>query len=313
MSAAAKPLVTVLMSVYNGARYLPEAVASILNQTFEDFEFVIVNDGSTDGTRFYLLSIPDPRVRIVQNPQNLGLAASLNRGLDRARGRFIARMDADDVAAPERLERQVAFLRRNPKVGVLGTGRLMIDPQGRALSLARPAVTNLAVRWKLLLGNPFAHPSVMVRRDLLDAHKLRYDETFRTAQDYELWTRLLPLTRGANLDEPLLYYRLREDRTSQTRRSEQLTHHDRLAARAIRQFAPGFEPSADTVFNLRGRFGGFSVREPTLDPADPVWIGRRLHLLDAFLAAHRNEPGLDAFARQQRGAIATPGRRSEAA
>lgn len=307
---SAQPLVTVLMSVYNGARFLPEAVASVLHQTFEDFEFVIVNDGSTDGTRFYLLSIPDPRVRIVQNHTNEGLAASLNRGLDRARGKFIARMDADDVAAPERLERQVAFLKRNPKVGVCGTGRLLIDEKGKSVAMARPTPGNLAIRWKLLLGNPFAHPTVMIRRDLLQAHQLRYDESYRTAQDYELWTRLLPLTRAANLDEPLLYYRLRGDRTSQSRRTEQLANHDRIAAAAIRQFAPTFDLTPDTVYHLRGRYGGFSVREPGLDPADPIWVGRRLQLLDAFLAAHRDQPGYEAFARQMRGSIVLPTRRA---
>jgi glycosyltransferase involved in cell wall biosynthesis len=301
------------MSVYNGARHLSEAVASVLHQTFEDFEFVIVNDGSTDGTRFYLLSIPDPRVRIVQNPTNEGLAASLNRGLDRARGQFIARMDADDVAAPERLERQVAFMRRNPTVGVAGTGRLLIDEQGKSIAMARPTVGNLAIRWKSLLGNPFAHPTVMMRREVLGAHRLRYDESYRTAQDYELWTRLLPLTRAANLDEPLLYYRLRPDRTSESRRTEQLANHDRIAAAAIRRFAPTFDPTPDTVYHLRGRFGGFSVREPNLDPTDPIWLGRRLQLLDAFCSTHRDQPGYDAFARAQRASILQPPQRTAAA
>ena len=115
------PRVTVLMAVYNGERFLAEAVASILDQTFRDFEFLIVNDGSTDRSREIILSFGDPRIRLVDNPENIGLTRSLNRGLELAKGGLIARQDADDISLPERLEREIGFLDGNPKAAIVGS------------------------------------------------------------------------------------------------------------------------------------------------------------------------------------------------
>src|SRR5690349_12551287 len=115
------------MSVYNDARFLPHAVESILAQSFEDFEFLVIDDGSTDASGAYLCGLTDGRVRLIRNPSNLGLTRSLNVGLGAARGTFVARMDADDVALPQRLARQVQFLRTHPKVGIVGCSRTLID------------------------------------------------------------------------------------------------------------------------------------------------------------------------------------------
>ena len=125
-----EPLVTVLLSTHNDLRFLPQAVESILSQSFGDFEFLIIDDGSTDGTTEYLSSVSgeDPRVRVLSNERNIGLTRSLNLGLGSARGRFLARMDADDVSAPQRLARQVTFLERNSDVGVVGSSRTLCPP-----------------------------------------------------------------------------------------------------------------------------------------------------------------------------------------
>jgi hypothetical protein len=286
--------VTVLMAVYNEARFAPAAVESILGQTFADFEFLIIDDGSTDSSAGYLRDLYDPRVRPLRNAGNLGLTRSLNKGLDAARGEYIARMDADDIALPDRLAGQVAFLDDNPHVGIVGSSRILIDENDQEIAVAHAAEDDLAIRWKCLLGNPFAHPTVMLRRSIFDQHHLCYDESFRTAQDYELWSRILMHTQGANLREPLLRYRLR-DGISKTCKPEQLANHDRIALAACARLLPGFPVSALDVTNLRGRFGGFSVRDAAMDPADPIWLEKYRKMFDAFAKANAGTPGIEAM------------------
>jgi len=186
------PLVTVLMAVHNGADYVEAAVDSILRQSFTDFEFLIVDDGSTDDTALRLTRFTDPRIHRVRNDANLGLARSLNRGLALARGALIARQDADDVSHPSRLAEQAAFLEREPAVAVLGTQVRYIDTRGRTVSVAPwPKSTSaLAIRWQLLFDGPFVHASVMFRRDIVWATLGGYDESFVTSQDFELWSRV---------------------------------------------------------------------------------------------------------------------------
>jgi glycosyltransferase involved in cell wall biosynthesis len=265
--------VTVLMSVHNDRRYLAESVGSILDQSFDDFEFLIIDDGSTDGSSDVLRCIGDSRVRLITNRQNLGLTRSLNIGLDRARGKYVVRMDADDIAEAMRLEWQVDAMERQSDLGVLGTGRLLIDDAGATVNVARPVHGRTGVLWKMLLGNAFAHPTVMLRREVLERHQLRYDDRFITAQDYELWVRLLQHAAGDNLAEPLVRYRLRQG-ISQTRKADQLANHDRIAFQAIRAIVPDFHISPAEVTQLRARFGGFSVRDAGMDPADPKWVER---------------------------------------
>ena len=279
-----KPVVTVLMSVHNDRRFLPEAVESILGQSFGDFELLVIDDGSTDGSGDYLCRLTDPRLRVIRNARNLGLTRSLNIGLNRADGRYVARMDADDVAEPDRLRRQVEFLDGNDDVGVVGTSRTLLDETGGTVAVAPAAADDRGIRWKCLLGNPLAHPTVMMRHDVLNRHRLRYDESYATAQDYELWSRLLPVTKAANLVEPLLRYRLRAG-VSVTRKAEQLANHDRIAHACIRRLVPGFKIDASEVSQLRGRFGGHSVRDPSMDPDDFAWIARYHELRRALVAA----------------------------
>jgi glycosyltransferase involved in cell wall biosynthesis len=287
--------VTVLMAVHNDLRFLPDAVESICRQTFDDFNFVIVDDGSTDGSSDYLRRLRDPRIYVLHNEQNVGLTASLNRGLAECGGeRYVARMDADDISEPDRLARQVEFLDAHADVGIVGSSRRLIDEAGKEITIARAVETDLAIRWKCLLGNPFAHPTVMIRGSVLARHRLRYDESFRSAQDYELWTRILPHARGANLAEPLLRYRMR-DGISRRHKAEQLANHDRIACLSIQRLLPGFHITPDEVTNLRGRYGGFSVRDPASSPDDPIWTAKLLEMRNAFQAAYRNEPGIDAF------------------
>ena len=285
------PVVSVLMSVYNDERFLKAAVESILAQSYTDLEFVIIDDGSSDGSAEVLRDVKDARLKIAFSKRNWGLTASLNRGMRSCRGKYLARIDSDDIADPERLRRQVDFLEKQADIGIVGSSRLLIDEAGQVIGCSHPPADDLAIRWKSLLGNPFGHPTIMLRMDLLKRHRLQYDRSFRTAQDYELWTRLLRVTRGANLREPLVRYRLRRG-SSRTDKTRQLDCHDRIAALAIRRMLPEFPLSDEQVKNLRGRYGGHSVRDPGMNPLDPPWRQLYLSMFDAFGVAFGYEPSL---------------------
>ncbi|HDY75873.1 MAG TPA: glycosyltransferase, partial [Candidatus Marinimicrobia bacterium] len=221
------PKVTVLMSVYNDERYLSESVDSILNQTYKDFEFLIINDGSTDRSREILESYSDPRIRLVRNDGNIGLTRSLNKGLALAMGEYIARMDADDISLPERLEKQVGFLDADSSVGVLGINSLLIDEDGNVLEKLQRPVTHDSIMAEMLTENRFVHSSVMLRKKLLKMSGY-YDEKLDMAQDYELFLRLSLITKLSNLAEPLHMWR--KDRTgiSFAMRSAQIVARDRI-------------------------------------------------------------------------------------
>ncbi len=201
------PKISVILSVYNGERFIKEAVGSILDQTFSDFEFIIVDDGSTDGTAEVLDAFSDPRIVRLKNEKNISLVKSLNRGLGVARGELIARMDADDISYPQRFERQVRFLEENPEVGVLGTHVKHVDARSKFISVLEPPATHELIYWKMLFSCAIVHPSVMMRRDLVNRAG-GYNPSFIHVEDTELWSRLVGLTRFANLQEVLHVRRL---------------------------------------------------------------------------------------------------------
>jgi glycosyltransferase involved in cell wall biosynthesis len=209
-----QPAVTVLMSVYNGEKYLREAVASVLNQTFEDFEFIIIDDGSTDFSQEILRSYKDHRMKLLKNDSNIGLTKSLNKGLLISKGAFVARMDADDISLPSRLQEQVDYFRNNPQVGILGTALSVIDEKGKLLDNIQYPQTHLEIRWRMLFSNPMRHPTWMFRREIIDSGLFRYDEKYRFAQDYELQTRLIDRIIFANLSKPLLLLRDHSEKVS---------------------------------------------------------------------------------------------------
>lgn len=200
--------VSVVMAVYNGERYLREAVDSILEQTFTDFEFLIIDDGSTDGTQGILRAYEDSRIRVLVNEQNAGLTRSLNRGLQAARGEFIARQDADDVSEPERLEKQIAFLDANPEVALLGSWYSIIDTQSNYQQQIRPPCEHREICWDLLFYCPFVHSAVMLRRELVLREVGPYDESYGYSQDYDWWCRIADALPVANLPEYLVRYRV---------------------------------------------------------------------------------------------------------
>lgn len=206
--------VTVLMAVYNDAEFVEKAVESILLQTFSDFEFVIVDDGSADGSGTIVSAVADPRVRVIRNPVNYGLTRSLNIGFAAARGEFIARQDADDVSHRTRLEKQVRFLDTHADVALVGSQVRIIGREGKPLrSRVLKPVTEDGIAWELMFGNPFVHSSIMLRTSVM-RQMGGYNEQFATSQDVDLWSRVAEKARVANLAECLLDFRTHRDSVS---------------------------------------------------------------------------------------------------
>ena len=200
------PLVSVIMPVFNASRYLPEALESLAGQTFQDFEVVVVDDGSSDNSYEILQNFSKINLRIFRQ-QNAGVGAALARACEEAQGVFLARMDADDRAMPTRLERQVAFLQKNPEVGLLGTAISRINDLGNPLgNLFFPKDHNFICK-RLIARNLFCHPTVIMRADLV-SRAGGYNPSRRVLDDYDLWLRMVGISKMANLDEILLEYRV---------------------------------------------------------------------------------------------------------
>ena len=204
------PKITVLMPVYNGERFLEEAVESVLQQTYSDFELLVINDGSTDRSVEIISRFQDARIRLLHNERNIGLVATLNRGIGLARGEFIARMDADDICHPERFEAQLQWFGQHPDAVLLATGVVMIDEDGNHAGEWKDDLLNVepaAIRRFLPRANCIAHPTIMIRTSV--ARKYLYSRNQDGAEDYDLWLRLaadnLPLHK---LPRPLLRYRM---------------------------------------------------------------------------------------------------------
>ena len=207
------------MAVYNGERYLRQAIDSILSQTFTNFEFIIIDDASTDRTAAILRSYVDPRVRWIKNPENLGLARSLNIGFDSGSGEYIARMDSDDVSLPQRLQRQVAYMDEHPEIAASGTWAHDIDQAGNILSL-RCVPVGKRMDYDFWRPSPLIHPSTIIRR--MHLGDLRYDSEIKYAQDFDLWLRLRKKHKLDNLPEYLLLYRVHDQSTTQRNYQNQL-------------------------------------------------------------------------------------------
>ncbi|MFB3916262.1 MAG: glycosyltransferase family 2 protein [Terriglobales bacterium] len=212
------PLVSVIMAVYNGERYLREAVDSILSQTFRDFEFIVINDGSSDATGAILSGYSDSRLRILDNERNLGLVASLNKGLAAAQGKYIARQDADDISLPERLERQVATLESQRDLLIIGGGALIIDAEGHPLREVSVYYRDFEIKWTLLWGNPFFHSASMFRAEA--AKSLRgysESEAYCVTEDYDFFSRLTFAGRAEIMRQVVIKWRDHAHSISQQR------------------------------------------------------------------------------------------------
>ncbi len=256
------------MPVYNAERYVAAAIESILQQTFSDFELIIINDGATDRSRDIARSFADPRIVHVDHAHNIGLARSLNRGMEMARGEYIARQDADDLSRRNRLARQVAFLDRHPDVVLLGTRVGWIDERRRPLRFSAPTLTWSQIRWGLLFATTgiSGATAVLRRREVLESVG-SYDPEFQYANDAELHSRIVWRFRAANLSDPLYLVRVHGRQMGKTlgdlprREAERLALRNMLAVLNAGSVGPPaqWDASEDDLLALRALY--------TLDPA----------------------------------------------
>ncbi|MBA4388122.1 MAG: hypothetical protein C0404_09085 [Verrucomicrobia bacterium] len=264
------PRVSIIMPMHNNRAYVRTAVESMLNQSFGDFEFIIVDDASTDDSASIVRSFADSRIRLVTNSENRGVAASLNIGIDSAKGEYLARMDADDVSMPDRLFRQVAFLDANRGVGICGSWILCFN-EDRSHLFRYPTGAD-CVKAFLLLGNPLAHPSVCMRRDLLRNSGLRYNEETAAAQDYEFWTRCAAFTEMDNLAVPLLRYRVHSGSVTQSRGSKSDEYATAVVASQLGKLSATFSAEEISFHRRVGHGAGVGTREE-LDRVEE-WLGK---------------------------------------
>jgi len=204
-----KPLVSVVMSVYNGEKYLKDAIESILNQTYKKIEFIIIDDGSTDKSLKIIESYKDKRIKLIKNDGNKGLIYSLNKGLKLSLGKYIARMDADDISLNNRFELQLKYMEENSNTAVLGTQFYFFYENNKIIKKKYGSnMTTEEIKAKLFFENAVAHPTVFMRKDILEKNEYTYNYLHRGVEDYGLWNLISQKYKIENLNIPLLNYRL---------------------------------------------------------------------------------------------------------
>ena len=247
------------MAVHNGQEYVAEALTSLLEQTYSDLEVIVVDDGSSDDTAAEVTRVADDRVSLIRLAEPTGdLAITLNAGVERARAGLIARMDADDICVPKRLERQVRTMQARHDLGMLGTWVDALDGQGTRWLVSRPPCDDDSIRFILNYRCPFHHPSMMLRRSVLEAAG-GYRAGYRFAEDYDLWRRMIAHGRAANLPEVLLRQRYYSSSTSGRNRAQQDAVSDRIGAEMLKERL-GREVPDDVVAMLREQEGPMPVR-----------------------------------------------------
>ncbi|MFC2044652.1 glycosyltransferase family 2 protein [Chloroflexota bacterium] len=229
------PRISVVMSVWNGERYLHEAINSVLQQTFADYEFIIVNDASTDSSQQIICSFHDDRIKVINNEENIGLTMSLNKAMKMAGGEYIARQDADDISLADRFAEQLKYLDEHPDVALLGTSAYYIDENGE--TTGKCVIAGSLSIGRLLKGNRFIHGSTMFRTTVADELG-GYNDLFRYGQDYELWLRIAGHYEVRNLTQ--LLYKLRfHQENIRSKNVEESILYGILARRLVRNSMSG--------------------------------------------------------------------------
>lgn len=218
------PLISVIMSAYNEEAYIESSIRSILNQTEQDFEIIIFDDCSTDSTTDIIEGIKDERIRLYKNEENCGLTRNLNKGLQLAEGKYIARMDGDDLSLPERFEKQIRYFEEHPDVILISC---QTQNFGESFLCWKLKESSEELKIRMLVRPVFAHPGFMMKRELRDKG-FYYDETFRTAQDYEFASRVAGEYQIGIVPEILLYYRVHKKQVSNLSGNEQFNNADRV-------------------------------------------------------------------------------------
>jgi len=244
-------LVTVLMPVYNAEEYVKQAIESILLQTYSNFELLIIDDASTDASVEAIHSLKDDRIRFIQNEKNLGLIGTLNKGFDLAKGKYIARMDNDDLALPDRLKVQVDYLESHPEVGVFGSAYINLkdNVKGKTTTFLH---NHDLLKSILFFNSCMAHPTVMFRKEFIKKNNLKYTAGYTHAEDYEFWVRAIDKTQFSNAQEPLLLYRIHDKQTSNSESRAQQETASRIRLMMISKL--GLQPN-ETEMRIHNSIG----------------------------------------------------------
>lgn len=244
------PKVSVIMPVYNAEKYLKDAIESILNQTFTNFEFLIINDGSNDNSKKIIEAYNDPRIRLLNNKENSGLAKVRNKGLSEAKAEYIAWLDADDMSHPLRLKKQVKLLEDYPEIGICGT---WVKTIGAKISHKWHYPTNPDfIRCRMLFDDPLATSSVMFRKKLLIEHSLNFDLDYPPAEDYDLWERLSCCCKITNIPKILTFYRLHGNQTSKINVLQQKSSVWNIQERQLKQLNVLFSDNEKQIHRKLG-------------------------------------------------------------
>lgn len=241
-------IISVVMSVYNGELFLKDAIESILNQSYQNFEFIIINDGSSDSSLSIIKSYNDSRIKLVENERNMGLIYSLNKAFSIASGKYIARMDSDDIAHSDRLKLQIEFLENNPSVGLVGSDYISFSDKHS--KLIREPKSHGVIKTFLLFSATMCHPTVMLRKQILDDTRSRYNPEFKHVEDYELWTKLILHTQFANLPTPLLKYRDHQSQVSHKHKVIQTENGDIVRENYLKSLGFSYSPSQLSIHQL---------------------------------------------------------------
>lgn len=228
------PLISVLFPVYNSEKFLKEAIDSILNQTYAHFEFIIIDDCSTDSSVEIIKSYQDERIIFIQKEKNTGYTDSLNMGIQMAKGKYLARMDSDDISMPTRFAKQIDILEQNEEIVLCGADVQIIDSQSKT----RIPYTHEDILIQLLEKTAFTHPVTMIRKSTLWDNQLTYDRNLEPSEDYDLWVKLAFLGKTANHPDVLLHYREHQNQTSQKRYEEQMRKKNLIRSQIWSRFLP---------------------------------------------------------------------------
>ena len=271
INSTSLPLVSVVLPVYNVAHYITETISSLLSQTLSDFELLILDDCSTDETAAKVKSIRDPRLRFIQNPRNIGRAGTDNAAVRYVRGEFVAKMDGDDLCYPERLARQVAFLRQYPEVNVVGG---WMQNFGASTYLNRYPATPDAARVRTLFTLPIGNPSVMLRASLFREHGMHYDMHLRQTEDYDFFARYVRDLQIATLPEALIHYRVPPDASKKQILTKRASVSDQVRARLLMAWGIPVTPREQHVHNTISMLER-PLGDITLSEAE-VWLQKLL-------------------------------------
>ncbi len=237
--------ISVLMPVYNAEKFLKDSILSILNQTYQNFEFLIIDDGSTDNSLEVIKKFKDKRIVLLENKKNKGIVYSLNKGLKIAKGKYLARMDADDIAYPERLQNQYDFMENNPQIDVLGSDYKCF---GNSNSVVKMPQKHEEIVASMFFHNSIAHPTVFLRLKKIKEFNIFYENTYLYVEDYELWTRERKRLQFTNIDKILLKYRVHSFQTGSTHIIKQIKNTNKIKEIYLSELYPEISLKEKEIF-----------------------------------------------------------------